>query len=201
MTRTMETWTMLKLNSLVAPIIARMDAGLSLTATAINALINGVAGVSNTSISSPGSTTTLADILSILAGRGYYIPAGAAKLTNAWTWNTTPAGGFGKPYVKVDTRMLGGELRPLAIGGDAATHEFRPIRHTYLTDELIESLEEGELAVFIAKAGMPALTLWPTHSMTPQLTWEYQKAILNPVAEVDNAQIIMIYNDDGSILT
>ena len=200
MTRAFENWTAATISGLAAPIIARMDAGLSLTETAINILINAVPGVSGTSISSPGSTTVLADILSILSGRGYYIPAGAAKAINAYTWNTTPAGGFGKPYVKVDSQMLGGELRPFAIGGDPATKEFRPIRHTYMTDELVESMDEGEIAVFLAKAGMPPVSLWPNHSETPQLEWTYQKAFLNPKDQVDNAKIIMVYDDDGSIL-
>ena len=200
LSRTMETWTATKLNALAAPIIARMDAGLTLTVTAINALINAVAGVSNTSIASTASTTTLADILSIMAGRGYYVPAGAAKLTNAYIWNTTAAGGFGKPYLAQDARMLGGEIRPVAIGGDAATHEIKPIRHTYASDELIQSLDDGEIAVFSAKAGMPIVVLWPRSGIIPQYPWTYQKALLNPKAEVDGAQLIVVYDDDGTIL-
>lgn len=200
LTRTFETWTVARLAAISAGLIARLDAGLALTEAAINIVINAVPGVSNTSISSPASTTTLADILSIMAGRGYYLPAGATKLTNAWTWNTTAAGGFGIPYLAQDSRMLGGEIRPNTIGGDVATREVKPIRHTYLTDELIESLDDGEIAVFLAKAGMPAVTLWPRSGIIPQYPWTYQKALLNPKAEVDNAQLIVVYDDDGSIL-
>jgi hypothetical protein len=200
MARTFESWTAALLSALSTPIIANMDAGLATTAVAIDALINAVPGVSNTSISSPASTTTVEDILSILAGRGYYVPAGAAKLTNAYIWDTTAAGGFGIPYYKQDSQMLGGEIRPFVIGGDSYTKETRPIRHTYISDELIESLDEGEIAVFRAAPGMPPVTLWPRSGIIPQYPWTYQKALLNPVAQVNNAQIIIVFDDDGTIL-
>lgn len=96
--------------------------------------------------------------------------------------------------------MLGGEIRPVAIGGDAATHEIKPIRHTYASDELIQSLDDGEIAVFSAKAGMPIVVLWPRSGIIPQYPWTYQKALLNPKAEVDGAQLIVVYDDDGTIL-
>jgi hypothetical protein len=200
MTRTLETWTALLLNSLSAPIVARMDAGLALTGTDIDVVLNAVPGVSNTSISSPASSTLITDILSILGGRGYYIPAGKATAINAWTWNTTAAGGFGIPYYKQDSQMLGGELRPFTVGGDLETHEINPIRYLPLTDQMIESLDDGELAVFLALPGMPPVTLWPSSSPIPHHTWTYQKAILNPVDPVFNARVIVVYNDDGTVL-
>jgi len=199
-TRTFEVWTAAQLNAISLPIIALMDAGLPLTTVAINAAINAVAGVSNTSIVSVGSTTTLANLLSVMAGRGYYVPAGAPKIKATGTWDITAYGGFGKPYLAQDSRMLGGEIRPNTIGGDASRKEVKPIRHTYVTDELITSLDDGEVAVFIAKVGMPPVTLWPRSGLIPQYPWTYQKALLNPKTHVNDAQIIVVYADDGTIL-
>lgn len=198
LTRTFEMWTPELLHAAAIRLINRMDGGGTLTGAAINAQINLVPGVSNTSIYSPSSTATVEDILSILAGRGYYIPNGAQKYVNAYTWNSFPAGGFGKPYLKQDSRMLGGEIRPFVIGGDVATREIKPIRNTYISDELLVSLEEGEIAVFMAKPGMPPVTLWPHSPATPTYPWTYQHGLTwDPV---ESAQLIVVYNDDGTIM-
>ena len=96
--KAMVTWTAVQLNAAAAAVQALVDAGSAVTTVAINAAINGVAGVSGVSILSAGSTSTLRQVLEILAGRQYALPAGTTKDATGQSWDTTPAGSFDEPF-------------------------------------------------------------------------------------------------------
>lgn len=82
-------------NAAASAIIAAMDGGAASTLTAINALIAGV--VANTELTNAGgsaSTGSLADVLKILAGGEYVLPAGSATEVPTGTFNPTVSGSF-----------------------------------------------------------------------------------------------------------
>ena len=191
-----DVWTAAQLNEAAALIIGQMDAGGVLTEAAINNLINQVQGVDNVDVDSANSTFEVEEMLSIMAGRGYLLPAGASKIS-AVKWDLDRKGGFGKTVMVHDTRMLGGEIRPMNVGGDPVLKEIKPIRHTYVSKELLDSIADGEIAVFMAKLGMPPVTLWPQSGVIPRFPWAYQK---NLFEQVDSATVIVVYNDNGTLM-
>jgi len=106
-------------NTIAAAIIAAMDAGSDLDLTAVNALLS--ATVATTELTDAGgsaSTGSLTDLLKILAGAEYTMPAGAVTESPTGTFDPTEAGAF--------------------AGDD--------YRHTYQTGSLEISLGVGELA-------------------------------------------------------
>lgn len=107
-------------------IITLMDtATTAMTEANINAAVQAVGGglVAYDLLGGAWSTATLTDVLSILAGRGYTVPAGSQIAT---------------------TQAAGGHT-PAAVGafGD------KPIRHTYASGSLNISIGAGYISEFI----------------------------------------------------
>jgi hypothetical protein len=191
LTRPFEVFTFAQLNLISAALIARMDASAVLTSTAVNAAINAIPGVSDTSISSPASGVTLTDFLSILSGRGYRVPVNSTIYTGT-AWHMTPVGGFTIIGLKNDTVMTQGELHPVLIGGDPHPMEVKGITQTYHTSSLDISMLEGTL--YRLNAGV---TLWPSSGGIPHLPWTYQHGLqFNPTT----ARVVTVYDDNGTLL-
>lgn len=82
-------------NGIAEAIIARMDDGGSLTLSDINALINAEQGVSGSDLDGTlgNSTGSVRDVLKILAGGEYVLPAGVV-LESGGAFNATISGSF-----------------------------------------------------------------------------------------------------------
>jgi len=107
-------------------IIALMDAATTaMTEANINAAVQALGGglAAYDLLGGAWSTATVVDVLSILAGRGYDVPANS----------------------QISTTQAGGGHTPAAVGafGD------KPIRHTYQSGALNISIGDGYLSEFI----------------------------------------------------
>jgi len=203
--RTNPNWTTATLTSQVAAIMNLVDTGAAATLVALDGLLSTVgADLAGTTYAGSQSTGTLADVLSILAGRGYRIrqfheiTEVAHQYQNAGVWNPAVLGGFTQLVREWGGSWGHGEVRPATVGGDLVAHEISPIRHTVDTDSLQVSLASGHLAVFGAAAGMPPVTLWPDSDLTPHYPWTFQGSLQFP--EVTSARVLTVYDDNGNVL-
>lgn len=206
LTKAMVTWTGAQLRGAAAAVQALVDGGLAATEAAINAAINGVAGVSGIDIVSASSTSTLADILAILSGRRYQLPAGTVKNATGINWDTTVAGSFTTPVTVFDSQMLAGEIRPVnrwvkhgkekqsvVSGGDTQNNEIGGVRSVVDSTHFQASLQNGQLRQF-ATAGV---TLFPDNDLLPFIQTPYQRT---QQAAIAGARLVTVYDDDGSLL-
>ena len=203
--KTMVTWTAALINSCVTAVQALVDAGSPCTAVALNAAMNGVAGVSGISVATGASS--VADILSILAGRVYQIPSGTVKDPTGATWDAAnAAGGFTTPNTVFDTTMAHGEWGPSArwikhgkekqaivSGGDVVNNELGGVRTTIDTTHFASSLQTGQLSHYAAGIG-----LFPDADVRAFVSdWTRRT---NRHAPLTNQRVVTVYNDDGSVL-
>lgn len=208
LTRPATLWTTANVAAAANAILARVDAGQSLTLANINATLAGV--VASTALSSAGgsrSTGTVLDILSILAGRSYVLPSGSALvnvgLLPLVVAKTAALGSFLDSVQVFDSRMLQGEIRPLlpftkhpnqaASGGDTATPEHGPVRYSVDGDSLQASVLNGQLS----RMQDSSVTLFPRNSAAFHGLAAFQNA---DVAQVNNARLVTVYADDGNLL-
>jgi hypothetical protein len=183
----------------------RVAAGAALTITDLNTLLLD-AQAELTNAGGSQSTGDVEDFLAILSGRGYIAPKTGVyfdPLHAPYAWDATQRGGWTVEKVVFGTGLRHGEIKPdglLADGtpGQVVNEEVRPYRQTFDGDALRLSLVGGTLAVFCAVPGMPPVTLWPDSDLTPFFPWTYQKSLGFP--QVDNARVLTVYDDDGSVL-
>lgn len=115
-------------NTIAAAIIAAMDAGTAMGLAAVNALLSATAA--NTELTSAGgsaSTGTLAELLKILAGGEYVLPAGSVTEEPTGTFNPTESGAFttGQYRNTYDSFALNASLGEGALSQYiAATYEY-----------------------------------------------------------------------------
>jgi hypothetical protein len=204
MERVSAEWTDDLLTTVVNHLLARMDAGLALALGNINTILLADVDADLTGLGVSQSTGTVADVLSVLSGRTYRVnrqhPVTGAYFqyfTAPGVWNPTILGGFTQP-VLTNSVWQDGEIKALAIGGDTENREVGGYRQTFDGDALALSLAGGTLAVFGAVPGMPPVTLWPHSDPRQFVPWEFQKALDYP--EVDNARVVTVYDDDGTVL-
>lgn len=115
-------------NTIATNIIAAMDAGSASTLAALNALLS--ATVANTELTNAGgsaSTGSLADVLKILAGGEYILPAGSITETPTGTFNPTQSGAFttGQYRATYDSFALNASL------GEGALSQFTSASYEY----------------------------------------------------------------------
>jgi hypothetical protein len=177
-------WTTAALAARAAALIARLDAGLALTLGDVNTVLGAVGATFTTG----GSTGVITELLSILAGRGYTLPIGAVKFSGG-VWDPTILGSFTHAGLKFDTVWSHGEFRPTIRAGDVVQTENKPIRHTYDSTAFQVSLGAGHLA-----AMANGMTLFPD-SVVHDLSAPPQ-----PYDQVNNARLVTVYDDDGSLL-
>lgn len=206
--RTHQEWTKARLASTAAALLAKVDAGEALTLTAINTLLNTEMGadISGTNTGSR-STGSVANLLSILAGRGYQIGRANASgtvqqfmnVTNpTFQWDVGPRGSFTRAVLVNGTVMMNGEIRPSTVGGDTVQVEHRPIRTIVQSDSFLLSLAAGTLAAFSKVAGAPPVTLWPDSDRVPHFPWVMQSG--THYAQAENARVLTVFDDEGNIL-
>jgi hypothetical protein len=109
--RAYEEWTTAHIIAASAAIIARVDAGQTLTEANINTAINGVVGVTGVDIVHASSSSTVLEILSILSGRRYQIARDVqfASAEGRWESAAVPVGAFTENVSVFDSRAA----RPL----------------------------------------------------------------------------------------
>jgi hypothetical protein len=220
--RAHEEWTSAQVLAAAAGIIARVDSGAALAEANINTVINGVAGVSGVDIVHASSSSTVREFLSILAGRGYRVEAGAqfASAEGRWESALAPVGSFTDAVSVFDTQMLSGELRPFnpfkklpnnesttsqnnrvqGSPGSTLNVEYKGIRHTVDGDAMQVSLQSGALARM--QDGTVSLFLDNIYSAFKGDANGYAN-FSQPgpqTAQVNNARLVTVYDDDGSLL-
>jgi hypothetical protein len=188
-------WTPAQVAGIAAAIIARMDAGQALTESDVNTVLSGV--VSDTALGTDlgGGTSSLSDILAILAGREFYLPAGSVLYTNLASTNAKTAiqGTFTRTSVTNGSAMVNGEYRPVTVGGDVVQVERKPVRSTVQSSSLQNSLAAGVLKHFTE-----GITLFPDSDSVPTIPWTYQSN--TALTNLTNRRLVTVYNDDGSLL-
>lgn len=207
--RSVETWTEARQVAACEALLVRVDGGLPLALANINTVLAAAAtGTELTSAGGSRSTGTVAELLSILAGREYYLPQ-RSPVTGlpqqimstdnpTCLWDDSGFGGFTTPVVVNGTQMAGGEIGPAAIGGDTENRPVGGIRHTYDGGAFQRSLAGGHLAVLAGVSGMTPVTLFPNNSPTPLFPWDFQGAV--PHEPVTVTRVVTVYDDAGAVL-
>jgi len=181
-----------------AEIISRLDAGLSLNLADVNTIIQVTFAASDLTGAASNSNGVLTELLSILAGRIYRLPAGVTKGPGG-VWSVQQGGSFFESYRDHTGIMVSGELSSDSIGGDLSYREIGGIRHTYSLLGIGGSIGASDLVAF--SGGGPdiaAPTLWPDSDQRPHYPWTFQGALTFP--EVTNARVVTVYEDNGSVL-
>lgn len=137
-------------------IFLRVDAGLSLTGTDVDAVLNTIPGVSGSSVFSgpkSKSTGTLVDLLKILATYPYRVSMGSLVVSTNGEFpvnamgNHVPVGSFSKPPMEVKSRqgLPPDPVRPPPTRPDPPA-ERAPL---ILSAELLESIRSGWLSKLV----------------------------------------------------
>lgn len=172
------TWTRANLQAASAAILARLDAGSSLTLSDVNTILD-TYGAELTNAGGSNSAGTLRELLSILAGRGFRLPAGSLLLDGT-DWQVDQ-GKFTTSVTVFDPDVV------TEAGGLVVERENKPVRNTYEGGSLNVSLLLGSLSVFAS-----GVTLYPT-------TQRHTTAAPS-FATVTGARLVTVYADDGSVL-
>lgn len=174
------TWDTANLTAVTDAIIARMDGGLELTEAEVNAILGPV--TTGSSLSGGNSTGDLGELLSILSGRVYRIPEGAAIATvGPLAWNPAQVGSFTEDVLTFDADLND------SPNGTQVPREIKPIRTTYDSGALQESVLLGQLARFAN-----GVTLFNDSDVLPPISGQQP--------QIDNARLVVVYNDDGTVL-
>jgi hypothetical protein len=188
-------WSLADLALASAALLAEVDAGNALTTAAVDAALLAALGAV-VGFGVGGTTAVLTELLSVLAGRGYVLPAASIKLAGG-VWDAVQRGSFTETRRVFGTTWDSGEYVPssyanLLAGGDPVQYETKPVRHTYDSTHFQVSLGEGHLATFQA-----GVTLWPDSDLVGHYPWLMQGNNQHP--QVDNARVVTVYNDDGTL--
>ena len=203
--KTMVAWTGALIADSVTALQNLVDTGAACTVTAINNVLNALGGVSGISVATTGSST-LAEILSVLAGRVYRVPVGEVKDPTGQTWDVTRLGSFTTPNVVFDTEMNFGEWRPttgwikhgkerqaIVSGGDTENNEIGGVRTTVDTAHFQQSLQTGQLSHYAA-----GIDLFPDPEVQAFVSnWTRRT---NRQAPLLNQRVVTVYDDDGTLL-
>lgn len=179
-----------------ADLIARVDAGESLEIADVNTVLSASLGGSTELTDAGGSRSagSLAELLDLLAGRGFSLDKGTAIFTTpdtapVWTAGTS-RGSFTASSQVYDTQMQSGELAPVAIGGDAETREIKPVRATQDSGYFQASLQSGHLYQL-----QNGVTLFPDSDVLPFHATLFQKSNQSSVS----GRVVTVYNNDGTL--
>jgi hypothetical protein len=214
-----EAWDTATVEAAAGAILTRMDAGLTDMSLANVNTDLGAAGADLTgAAATSNSVGTLAELLSVLAGRTYRLPAGSSKFTavsapdTVHAWLPALAGSFTDAKTTWDTDMLGGEwgattagVKALKTGGsnskptfqstgDVVQVEYAGARQTYHSTHFAASVNSGQLARL---AG--GITLFPDADVQAHLapTMVSKQA---RIATLLNQRTVTVYDDDGTLL-
>ena len=192
-------WSQAHQADVASAIVARLDAGLSMTLADVNACIQATFATSDFDGTASNSTGVLTELLALLSGRGYRLPSGGAVPKGPLgVWNNTILGAFTEQVLVFGDSMQNGEIRPINIGGDVENREIKGIRYTAQTGAFMISIASGALGKFSHKAGLPHPTLWPDSDPVPRFPWTYQNGAYYP--PVPDARVVTVYDDTGAVL-
>lgn len=181
-------WSAANQTTVAQALIARMDAGQTLTLAAVNAVIQATHVGSDLDGAGSNSTGTLAELLAVMAGREYTLGPGFAKLGVAVAWDATQAGSFTEAVVVNDP-----DLSP-PVGGVTVQYERKPIVTTVHSSAFAISLAVGHLASLAT-----GVTLFP--DSVPSAFHPNQFSQPGPqVAQLTGARVVTVYDDDGTVL-
>ena len=201
MTRTHEIWTKAYQAAFCAAVLARVDAGQSLTLSDINGGLSTYGADLSGTTGTSGSHGTVAGFLQVLSGRTYRIKqttlAGVAVQYMDATYPTfkfgvTAHGGFTEQVLVGGDMMSHGEIKASTIGGTVVNREVGGIRYTS-QDSAAFSLLGGQLDVLTGP-----VTMWPTSSVVPQ--FPYNLSGFTVYDTVAASRLVTVYDDDGTIL-
>ena len=219
--RTMEVWTVAGMAAAIAALQARVDGGLACALSDINTALSTGAGVaSSTNLTGVGvsdSIGSVAELLSLLSGRGYHLASGSVPYAG------TQIGATGVYYPAFHTTAAGSFTETLG----AATTQLpvKPVRVTYAGASFNMSISEGVLAklaagpawnlngvsyqvgnggatgIALTKAGTP-ISAYPYHGARANLFQGFKDA--NPgigaTASLTGVRLVTVYDDSGNLL-
>ena len=190
-------WTEAHQAAVAGGLVTRLDAGATMTLADVNAVIQATFPTSDFDGTASNSTGVLTELLAILSGRGYRLPAGGSVPKGpGGVWNKKVLGAFTYPVVVNGTTMMEGEIRPVNLGGDIQQREVKGIRYTAKTGAFMISIASGALATFENKFGN--MDLWPDSDVEPFYPWTYQHGLhFGPQTSV---RVVTVYDDDGTTL-
>ena len=219
MYRDNEDWNATNLAATVDALQARVDAGSDMTLAAINVVLlaQADADLGGASITGSNSTGTLAEFLSVLAGRTYRIDTGESKFTavpggQVYEWDSTQQGGFTTALSTWDTDMLGGEwgattggVKALRTGGrdakpsfastgDTVNVEVGGYRQTFNTTAFQASITNGQLAQLAN-----GVTLFPDQDVQARVA-PFLSTMNTRQSTLTNQRVVTVYDDDGTAL-
>lgn len=79
-------------NTIAAALIARVDSGLAMTLADVDGVIQATTGAASTGLEANNSTGSLSDLLEVLTGAVYVLPAGSQVEDGTNTFDTTVRG-------------------------------------------------------------------------------------------------------------
>jgi len=209
--RTHALWDVTTLGLATAAIQNLVDSGLAATLVAVDVALAVVeADLTGATVSLSQSVGTLAELLSVLAGRTYAVPVGSVKFAGT-TWSPTLRGSFTEANTVFDTGMLAGEWgattagtkalktggaysKSTFIGGDTVNNEIGAARATFHSTAFAASVLNGQLANLAA-----GITLFPdadvqAHLAPTMVSKQTRQATLL------NQRAVTVYDDDGTLL-
>lgn len=221
LTRANERWTEATLTARANAIQAAVDAGTALTLAIVNGggQLGAVGADLNGAAATSASTGALLDLLSILSGREYRVAPGAVKFTAAVApdlvhlWDATQRGAFTQTVSVFDSQMLSGEIRPNTpfvkrpnisarstfnnvTGGDNQNRELGNVRYNVAGESLDASLDSGSLSQMTAAMNV----LFPDNPFSAFKNGAHPSQPGPQTAQVNNARLVTVYADDGSVL-
>jgi len=222
--RATESWDATSITAAVGGIQGIVDAGTALTLTLINTSLGTTASADLTGVAATSSSAaTLAELLSVMAGRKYEVPTASSKFTAVTSpdtihiWDATQVGSFTSSNTVFDSQMYSGEWGPSTstsgltidgeavpdawlkkstevIGGDAETPEIGEARATLDTTAFQASLHSGQLAQF---AG--GVTLFPDQDVQARVAPSL-RSMQTRISTLTGIRVVTVYDDDGSLL-
>jgi len=198
-------------NTAAAAIIAIMDAGTLCRKAEIDAELV-AAGIGNgTTIDAGGSEGTVAEVLSILSGRGYVVPVGSnVQVAGA----KVPRTGTFTPQV-TSQGSTGGPNRPAPV--IVVDLEDKGIRQQVLSGSLLASAGTGEIEGFELTHDLNAMSVIQNDTGIPateevngvqnvdqrSFAPPYARAKLakNRLTPTLNQSVLVLYANDGTLLT
>jgi len=174
--RATDAWTPALLVAVADALVARVDGGLSLTTAVVNAIL----AAAGAALGAADTTGTLLELLSIMSGRGFFLPAGSV-IDDGDHWTSENDGSFTTAVTIFDPAQI------TSPAGLVENREVKPIRSTYDGGSLQESLLLGHLATFAN-----GVDLFPSSNVTTGTPASFPT--------VNNARIVVVYDDNGNVL-
>jgi hypothetical protein len=190
-----QSWYVPSQEAAANAILARVDAGLPLTAAALNTLLDTAIGADFDGLAGVPSLSNgvVSELLDVLSGRGYQVATSERVMWSVWQKNPTQVGSFTTPVTVFGNSWIDGEIKPSVIGGDTVQRENKGVRHTVDSTAFQVSLLNGMLNRLTGP-----MVLWPSSDQNPQFDWIMQHGDRYTQTQVQ--RLVTVYDDDGTVL-